>query len=163
MAWTTPKTWASEPLTSADLNTYMRDNQNHLYNGWAGDSYERNAGGSWTTTSSGWVDVDATNLASTITTSGGDVLVVFAGSAKCSASAGLFQFGLDVDGAAKQGIVNLVDDANHDSNASFSYILTGLSAGSHTIKLQWRTGSGTATLQGARTVFWAVREIAGTT
>lgn len=30
MAFTAPKTWASEKLTSSDLNTFIRDNQNHL-------------------------------------------------------------------------------------------------------------------------------------
>lgn len=30
MAWTTPKTWATEVLTSSGMNTYMRDNQNIL-------------------------------------------------------------------------------------------------------------------------------------
>ena len=30
MAWTAPKTWAAGPLASADLNTYIRDNQNFL-------------------------------------------------------------------------------------------------------------------------------------
>ena len=30
MAWTAPKTWTAEQLDSADLNTYMRDNQNFL-------------------------------------------------------------------------------------------------------------------------------------
>lgn len=28
MTWTNPKTWTSEVLTSADLNTYLRDNLN---------------------------------------------------------------------------------------------------------------------------------------
>lgn len=32
MAWTSPKTWVTrEQLTSADFNTYIRDNQQHLY------------------------------------------------------------------------------------------------------------------------------------
>ena len=30
MAWTAPKTWSSEPLTSLDLNSNVRDNLNHL-------------------------------------------------------------------------------------------------------------------------------------
>ena len=30
MAWTSPKTWTAEVLTSADLNQYVRDNQNYL-------------------------------------------------------------------------------------------------------------------------------------
>lgn len=32
MAWTTPKTWSSyETVTAAMMNTYIRDNQNYLY------------------------------------------------------------------------------------------------------------------------------------
>jgi len=30
MSFTTPKTWAAEVLTSSDMNTYIRDNQNAL-------------------------------------------------------------------------------------------------------------------------------------
>lgn len=30
MAWTDPKTWAAGVLTSSDMNTYIRDNQNAL-------------------------------------------------------------------------------------------------------------------------------------
>ena len=31
MTWTTPKTWSfQEVLTAADMNTYVRDNSNHL-------------------------------------------------------------------------------------------------------------------------------------
>ncbi len=30
MSWTTPKTWAAGVLTSSDMNTYIRDNQNAL-------------------------------------------------------------------------------------------------------------------------------------
>lgn len=32
MTWTHPKTWTSEPLTSTDLNQYVRDNQSDLHN-----------------------------------------------------------------------------------------------------------------------------------
>lgn len=32
MSWTSPKTWAvGDPATSADLNTYLRDNPSYLY------------------------------------------------------------------------------------------------------------------------------------
>lgn len=31
MAWTTPRTWSSEVLTSTNLNTHLRDNLNALY------------------------------------------------------------------------------------------------------------------------------------
>lgn len=34
MAWTTPKTWAADDLvTAALMNTHLKDNLNHLYNG----------------------------------------------------------------------------------------------------------------------------------
>ena len=80
MAWTTPKTWSSEPLTSTDLNTYVRDNQNYLKGRVDADAaqYERTSG-DYTTSSSTLVDVDATNMSLTITTTGGDVLVTLVG------------------------------------------------------------------------------------
>lgn len=85
MAWTTPKTWAAEPLTSSDLNTYVRDNQNHLKNRLDNNAeHTANEGSDYTTTSTSFVDVDATNFSHTITTNGGAVLIGFAGSGQLS-------------------------------------------------------------------------------
>ena len=120
MGWTTPKTWSSEPLTSIDLNTYMRDNQNHLK-----DRLDSSAGNSvsgptsLTTTSTAFVDVDAEKLALTLTTHGGDVLLGFTGTVQSSAGNGSTSFNVSVDGVdyvADDGIIRSSIAFNLDNN-----------------------------------------------
>ena len=83
MAWTTPKTWSSEPLTSIDLNTYMRDNQNHLKDRLDSSAAKFVSGArNIRTTSTVFVDVDAEKLALELTTHGGEVLLGFTGSVR---------------------------------------------------------------------------------
>ena len=67
MAWTQPKTWASEPLTSSDLNTHLRDNLEILKDPPSDDNI-LNQGSDYTTTSTAFVNIDGTNLSLTITT-----------------------------------------------------------------------------------------------
>ena len=166
MGWTTPKTWSSEPLTSIDLNTYMRDNQNHLK-----DRLDSSAGSivsgptSLTTTSTAFVDVDAEKLALTLTTHGGDVLLGFTGTVQSSAGNGNTSFNVSVDGVdyvADDGIIrssiafNL--DNNRDKPLSFVILIPGLEAGAHTFKLRWKvnsTNTARMNIVGLHPQFWA--------
>lgn len=158
MAWSTPKTWASEPLTSVDLNTYIRDNQNYLKDRVDGvaDQY---AGSGHTTTSTSYVDVDATNMAFTLTTTGKDVLVTCTLVTSHTINRYSY-FQLDVDGTAQYALAYSRHGTGSEyQNLSCSQIISGLSAGSHTFKLQWRGNtSDTITL---RVGFFDVREIVG--
>lgn len=162
MAWTTPKTWASEPLTSIDLNTYIRDNQNYLKSriDSTAQQYIRTSG-NYTTTSSSLVDVDATNMALTITTSGKDVLVTLVGYISES-NGNQVDIAVDVDGGTDvKTLVSVEGNAGENQNVSFGLIWSGLSAGSHTFKLQWaRDGGGTATMR-AGSLLFDVREMIG--
>lgn len=72
MAWTAPKTWAGDLLTSSDFNTHIRDNLLWLKAPTSGRVTLANA---ITTTSTSWAD--ATGLSVTMTTNGGNVLVLF--------------------------------------------------------------------------------------
>lgn len=151
MAWTEPKTWSSEPLTSTDMNQYVRDNQNYLKDRLDNkETYELNEGSNFATTSTSFVEVDGAGdqLELTITTEGGAVLVGFAGvvytAAGTNAAVG---FDLDIDGspwAGNDGFMrqNLDTGGNGGSNMSFVALITGLSAGSHTIKLLWKSIDG---------------------
>jgi hypothetical protein len=166
-AWTTPKTWSSEPLTSTDLNAYVRDNQaffkSVLDNN---DSYTADEGSDYSTTSSSFADVDGTNLSLTITTNGQVVYVGFVGFARASGSGtAKIYFNVDVDGSdyfSDDGIAQLAYNQEYES-VSFVVPITGLSAGSHTFKLRWKTNQ-TATLyasnavEDVRPMFW-VQEI----
>src|SRR5689334_4136609 len=74
MPWTTPRTWVNnEPLTASDMNAHIRDNLNALKSP-ATDHYEANESSNYTTTSTTFVSIDATNLSLDITTMGGDIL-----------------------------------------------------------------------------------------
>jgi hypothetical protein len=118
----------------------------------ASESYSLNESANLTTTSTTFVDVEGTagkfNL--TITTTGGDVMVGFAGSVKNSGVAGILM-DVDLDSGTLLGgddgiLTATVGSANHSENLSFVWLEEGLSAASHTFKLQWRVTGGTATM-----------------
>lgn len=147
MAYTNPKTWAvKEELTSSDLNTYVRDNLAALKDP-PSDSYVLNEASDYTTTSTSFVDVDATNLALTITTTGGDVMVHFYGNFDGVAPNAVF-VDVDLDGTRIGGDDGLIkyENPSYVVPVSFTRLITGLAAGSHTLKLQWKVSAGTTTL-----------------
>ena len=148
MAWTTPKTWTSEVLTSDDMNTYLSDNTQYLYDEVTytpGEYTYIRTTGDYSTTSSTYVDMDASNMVATITTNGGDVLVTFAGSLKRSGgTASGVAIGVDYDGTVYRPIYILVDQLP-GVNASFSFIIDNVSAGSHTFRMQWAIPGATST------------------
>jgi hypothetical protein len=106
----------------------------------------------YSTTSTSFVDVDATNLAITLTTHGGPVLVLFGGVHYHSGGGGAeIHYDVAVDGTrlASSFSGGLVYDQFADTrpkHAALAVLLTDLSAGSHTFKLQWKTNSSTAYL-----------------
>ena len=150
MAWTAPKTWSSEPLTSLDLNQNVRDNLNHLKNRLDSSVGKFVSGEAMLqTTATEFVDVDAVNLSLTLTTHGGDVLLGFTGTAQSGRPAGAFYFNVAVDEVnyvADDGIIcNQISgsvDNNRRKPLSFVMLIPGLSAGSHTFKLRWKTDAG---------------------
>jgi len=158
MAWTTPKTWSSEPLTSTDLNTYVRDNQAYLKDRLDGANAAQYAAlVSASTTSTTLVDVDGTNLNLTITTTGGDVEVSLMAAGYASGSNYLV-VRLLVD-ASSVYLVSKSLEVTSPGNASAILKITGLSAGSHTFKLQFhQTNNGTAHIDVYQ---FDVREIMG--
>lgn len=144
MAWTPPRTWSADELIDETiLNTHVRDNLAWLKtppNGRATLSSQV------TTTSTSFTDI--TGLSVTMTTSGGNVLCFFTGALANSGSY-YSLVTLNVDGTVVGGTDGLVTVlAASSQNVSFAYVLTGLSAASHTIKMQWKTANagGTVTL-----------------
>lgn len=147
MVWTTPKTWSSEPLTSIDLNTYVRDNQNHLKDR-LDTAASRSVSGTvnLASTANEFVDVDPTNLSLTITTHGGDVLLGFTGTVRNSSNNASTKFNVAVDGVdyiADDGVIAMTNSGSSDTGRtkplSFVLLIAQLSAGSHTFKLRWKT------------------------
>ena len=148
MTFTTPKTWVTgEPLTASDLNTYVRDNQDALKAPPA-DINNIDKGSNITTTSTSFVDVDATDFSATITTTGGRVKIEVVMTIKQSANQ--LYFRTTTDGNADQADDGLACYIPASSAQAVPVTLTfwkeGLSAGSHTFKLQWKVSSGTGTI-----------------
>lgn len=149
MAYTTPKTWSSELVTVTDMNTYIRDNMLALKDP-PSDNYESDEGADYTTTSTGWAQVDA-DWALTITTTGGDVMLGFVCSADNNTAGEQLYFNVYVSSLATRvvgddGICTFEMPTSTTSRpqvVSFMFLLTGLSAGSHTFTLQWKVSGGT--------------------
>jgi len=133
------------------------------------DHYTVNEASDYTTTSASFTDIDATDLALTITTTGGDVMIGFHGGFDCSAGANVY-VDVDLDGTRIGGDDGIhaaaVNATDFYGRISFVWLVTSLSAGSHTFKLQWKTSAGTVKMfAGAGTAnadvhpqFW-VREV----
>jgi len=159
MAWETPKTWASEPLTSIDLNEQVRDNLNYLYDRVQVANDRHEPSGTYNTSSTSAVDVDATNLNLTITTTGGDVLVTCSGYGHNNNAGNTIRLVVLVDSTdIYLGCLVESDSNQQQHNPGFAMVISGLSAGSHTFDLQWFVNGGSGDL--ALTMF-DVRELVG--
>lgn len=171
MSWTVPRTFqVGELITASMLNEQIRDNMNALKSP-PSDNYELDEASDYTTTQTTFVAVDATNLELTIVTTGGDILVHFHGCVE-HGTPNFICFNLNLDSiavAGDDGIIRCRPAATAGTGTiavSFSRLLTNVAAGTHVIRLTWKTGAGTATLlAGAGTLnrdvhgqFWA-REV----
>lgn len=142
--WSVPRTWVvGELVTASLLNTHLRDNLEFL-KAPPTALYNVNQGSDYTTTSTSFADVDATNLSLNITTAGGDVLIVFMGYGGGTAR---LYFDILIDGvrmAGDDGFLAAVNAVN--TPITLVALKQGLSAASHTFKLQWKVNSGSGTL-----------------
>lgn len=154
MAYTEPKVWVSEPLTSSDMNTYVSDNLVALHEPPTGN-YLANEASDITTTSTSFVDVDNTlgKFSQAITTTGGDIMVSFCGSIRNQTGGNRVFMALSLDGTVyggTEGIMGVVMPAaglaNPGTNGSFVYWFFGVAAGTHTVNLMWRVDGGTGQL-----------------
>lgn len=143
MAWTSPKTWSSEPLTSSDLNTYVRDNQDYLKDRLDNSVSKIIAGTTALSTSSDiFVDIDSEKLSISLTTHGGDVLVGFTGSVKAVSHHKPVLLNLAVDGVlffADNGVAQVQVPTNGSLPLCLVMLVTDLDAGAHTFRMRWKT------------------------
>jgi hypothetical protein len=145
MAWTAPKEWdVGDLLTAVDMNTYVSDNTAALKNPPTA-SYVTDESSNFQTTSNSFVDVNAVfNL--TLTTSGGDLLICFSGTILTGASV-VVALDVELDGTRIGGNDGIIANGiNSNAPWSFVRLKTGVSAASHTLKLQWKTSGSTATM-----------------
>ncbi len=156
MSWTTPKTdWATGELVSASDMNAIGENLAALA---ALPSASYTTLTDYEKHSNSYVDIDSDNLSLTITTNGGDILVHFHGAAHRAGNSTLtVTFAITVDGERQDGGISAALGSGR-SPVSFTRLITGLSAGSHTFKMQWtgQHNKGMRLKSGAH--FW-VREI----
>ena len=159
MAWTTPKTdWTTGDLVAAsDLNA-IGDNLNHFKSDDRYKEYQLDT--DKITTLGTYADVDATNMSFDLTTNGGIVLCGFRGVVSNDAGSNKkMSFTVEVDDVVLQdgdGIVSQSGSNNDEYDISF-VVAIPLTAGQHTLNLQWKTTGGDAKLHSSEfTQFWAV-------
>lgn len=161
MAWTTPKTWVSEVLTSNDMNTYLSDNTQYLYDELTATVVKQidTQTTEYSTTSTTSVAIDATDLNVTLTLSGDkDVMITFAGQVYSTGNTtAVFEL---LAAGVTYNIVSATLAGPERKNASHSFIISGLSAGSQTFRPLWRTSNGTEIkMLAGSTKHFAVREL----
>lgn len=159
MTYNGVKTWTNEPLTAADMNTYLSDNIDALKNP-PSKIYNANESANYTTTSTTFTNVDATDTEGkfrlTITTTGGAILVTAMLTITNNTTNATVHFALSVDGtvyaptgAIEDGICASKPNVGANTNmvVPIVYWIYGQSAGSHIIRLMWKiTTASTATL-----------------
>lgn len=148
--WETPATWEQDQLVTPDDLNGVRDNLNALKQVASWYSVIDQAS-DYTISGSTFADVDGTYMAVTVVTGGGLLWVGFNGNVGHSANTGRIYFDLLVDGVRLGSDDGLEGIFEPQTPVGFWPIhllvpVPGLSAGSHTIKLQWKTSGATATL-----------------
>lgn len=146
-AWVTSRTWtAGELVTASIMNAHVRDQLNALKSPAYFRCYIDEASDYSIVATSSFTDIDATDLGATITTGGGAMLITFQGNFIYSAGvATALYLSISVDGTTQvtdDGIVRAVPSSSTlGFPSTFVWLVPALSAGSHTFKLQWKTGA----------------------
>jgi hypothetical protein len=165
--WTSPVTWnPGQVVAASDLNAQLRDNLIYLFTR-PQSCIKRDNGASYTTTSTSFVDIDGTNLKITLNISGSAVLLGFTGQTTRDSGGAepIFDFLIDSTRYASAGADGLGRVPGNIGPFCMTGLATGLAAGSHTFKVQWKVGaSGTATLYAGNgtsgqdfiPTFWAI-------
>lgn len=150
--WTQPITWEVDQLvTEGDLNEQVRDNLE-----WLKDPPRAAVALAANIATTSTAFVDAPGLTLTLTTAGGALLVGFTGVAGNTGGATVV-FDLAVDGASQGGMDGVTGSNAGVVPVSFVWLVEGLAAGAHTVRLQWKVSAGTGTLYGGGTAYLRFR------
>lgn len=157
MAWTTPKNWSAILVTVADLNTHIRDNLNALKTP-PQDIYSTGAYAGANTTSSTFVNIDATNLSLDITTTGGRIAILLQVLVYATATAQRAYFDISINGSrigdTSYGLGNVYCATAGERFTYNLFIVTGAqAAGSYNVKPMWLVNSGGTINLGANVLF----------
>lgn len=145
--YTTPKTWTSALVTSADMNTHIRDMMDYL----KARTIERVSDYDGTvanTTSTSFTDLTGASLS--ITTVGSSRLLILAH--VWFSNANINNFTVLVDGVNQGDATEGLLRTNYSGTmitGSFQHLTTAaVSDGAHTVKIQYKTNTGTLTVNG---------------
>jgi hypothetical protein len=143
MAWTSPPTVSPGGLISASLfGNVIRDNLNYLHSGQPVQKLVYAHTADYSTNLNTWSDVDATNLAFAMTLTTGRAIIdahFTLGADNTSGSAALVDVIVDSTtraGHTTYGLARVTQ--NSLDHVHITAVFTGLTAGSHTFKLQFR-------------------------
>lgn len=153
MAWTAPATWTANQLIGAsDLNTQVRDNLNYLLGGRTIGS--KTSAVSASTSSTTFVDIDATNLIITQTLTSTRALCVLVAPMYQNTAGSYVYFDFVVDSTSRIGGTNGIFGFSPAAAGGYYMpgvvvgIFTGLTAASHTFKPQWKVSANVGGLIG---------------
>jgi hypothetical protein len=162
MTWTTPRTWATNELvTAALMNEQLRVNLSVLKDP-PSTLYRYTPGTPFSTTSTTFVDINS-SLNFNLTTNGGALMIGLAGRVYHNPGIGTDCYiDLNINGASAggaNGIYWLIGPNTFQFPFSVVWLTAPLTAGSQTIKVQIRRGSGnTNAVQVYEILAW-VREV----
>jgi hypothetical protein len=147
--WTAPKNWnVGELLIASDLNTHLRDNLEWLKS----RPFNNVTIASTNTTSTSFVQMTGSSVS--LSTVGGNVMIVFLGTVNNSGAGNTSSFDLAIDGTrqgdASFGLVTVHTPlANYNDMCCMVFMTsTPPSSGSHTYSIYWKASAGTLTGSG---------------
>lgn len=153
MGFTDPITWADgNRVTKSQLVVALQDNMNALKSPPTSVYTSNGHLADYSTTSTSFTDVDSSNLALSITTTGNgnagnaDVFIWLCGTVYSSTGIRIY-FRLLEDGVALNADDGLcLSEGTGTRSASFQFLRVNATAGTHTYKLQWKVSGGTGVL-----------------
>lgn len=148
--YTAPNTAAASATISASAhNTYIRDNISYLFGGRPKGQVHYVGAADKTTTSTSWSDVDSVNLTVSVTVSAGENILIFASGrfAADNTASSAAEVDIAVDGTRIGHSTHGMARISQNTTQFFSIMgyKANLSAGGHTITLQFRNVTGGAT------------------
>jgi len=152
MPWTTPATWtAGQVIGATDLNTQLRDNLSYLCVERPNAYLIRTGTSDYSTTLATFSDMDAANLILTVANvqSGRLLVLVSLMGAADNTAASAAEFDVILDSTTRAGGTHGLIRVPQNNQRAVVLVarFTGVSVGSHTVKLQYRNATAGAAAQ----------------
>lgn len=148
-AWTSPTTWTASLVTVSQFNQQIRDNLLALKSPPAALAMPNNT---YTTSSTSFVDIDANDFKCDVTVAGSIVFFWFVATVQHSDTGGIINFNISVDNVNQYGddgiyALRPMDfTTSHRMPVTIVHRLSGITPGTRTFRMKWKTSGATATL-----------------